>query len=566
MKTENNIQGKHPLFSAFAKGKKQEKASNSKCVIYTRVSSKEQTKGMSLETQSKDCESYATRNKMQIMGQFGGTYESAKTDERKEFNKMLSFVKQSKEKIGIIIVYSLDRFSRSGANAIYITDQLKKQGIVVYAVTQPSDASTSSGTLQQHIQFAFSEYENTQRKEKCMAGVREKLLAGIWCTNVPFGYDTVKRDGRQKEIILNTKGKLIKDAFKWRAMGQSNEDVKDRLAGRGLKISHQRLSALFRNPFYCGLIVHKALDGEIIEGIQEKAVSRELFLKVNGILSEKKKSGYAVTAENDAIPLKQFFRCDNCGRFLRAYKAYKNKKYYYKCNTLGCCCNKRAEELHHTFNELMERYSLKEYNEGLQYAIRQQVMAIYNRQTADDAINMEQLDKGISEIDRKLKRLRDRFAEEEITSDFYKEYSERYKQEKEALEKGLAYRGVRVSNLEQCIQNALNLSMKLSTVWHLSDYNGKQWLQFLLFPEGIYYNRKTGVCRTPKTNEIFSCISSLQRAWDTKKIGNVQYNLNVADLVAPKGIEPLPKVPETFVLSIKLQSPYLRMAKVIFKL
>jgi hypothetical protein len=32
--------------------------------------------------------------------------------------------------------------------------------------------------------------------------------------------------------------------------------------------------------------------------------------------------------------------------------------------------------------------------------------------------------------------------------------------------------------------------------------------------------------------------------------------------VAPKGIEPLPKVPETFILSIKLQSPYLRMAKV----
>lgn len=36
--------------------------------------------------------------------------------------------------------------------------------------------------------------------------------------------------------------------------------------------------------------------------------------------------------------------------------------------------------------------------------------------------------------------------------------------------------------------------------------------------------------------------------------------------VAPKGIEPLPKVPETSVLSIKLRSPFLRMAKVIFKL
>jgi DNA invertase Pin-like site-specific DNA recombinase len=60
------------------------------------------------------------------MGYFGGTYESAKTDERREFNKMLAFVKKSKERIAYIIVYSVDRFSRSGTNAMYITDQLKK--------------------------------------------------------------------------------------------------------------------------------------------------------------------------------------------------------------------------------------------------------------------------------------------------------------------------------------------------------------------------------------------------------------------------------------------------------
>lgn len=94
-------------FAIFAKGEVKQKTAGARCVIYTRVSSKEQTKGMSLETQRKDCESYATRNKLSIMGQFGGTYESAKTDERKEFNRMLSFVKKSKEKINIIIVYSV---------------------------------------------------------------------------------------------------------------------------------------------------------------------------------------------------------------------------------------------------------------------------------------------------------------------------------------------------------------------------------------------------------------------------------------------------------------------------
>ena len=146
------------------------------------------------------------------MGYFGGTYESAKTDERKEFNNMLSYVRKIKEKISYIIVYSVDRFSRSGANAIYIAEQLKKQGIIVYSVTQPTDASTASGSLQQNIQFIFSEYENQQRREKCMAGVKEMLLSGEWCTAPPLGYDIVKSGG-QRRIVVNSKGKLFRKAF-----------------------------------------------------------------------------------------------------------------------------------------------------------------------------------------------------------------------------------------------------------------------------------------------------------------------------------------------------------------
>ena len=61
----------------------------------------------------------------QNMGYFGGTYESAKTDDRKEFNRMLSFVKRSKN-ITYVIVYSYERFSRSGINGAQIADIAKK--------------------------------------------------------------------------------------------------------------------------------------------------------------------------------------------------------------------------------------------------------------------------------------------------------------------------------------------------------------------------------------------------------------------------------------------------------
>ena len=99
-----------------------------------------------------------------VLAYFGGTYESAKTDERNEFKNMLSFVKRSREKVSSIIVYSVDRFSRSGANAIFIASELKKQGVNFLSVSQPTDANTASGSLQQNIQFIFSEYDNHLRR------------------------------------------------------------------------------------------------------------------------------------------------------------------------------------------------------------------------------------------------------------------------------------------------------------------------------------------------------------------------------------------------------------------
>ncbi len=60
---------------------------------------------MSLETQKRACEQYATKQGYKILGYFGGTYESAKTDERKAFNNMLTYAKKCKEKVSCIIVY-----------------------------------------------------------------------------------------------------------------------------------------------------------------------------------------------------------------------------------------------------------------------------------------------------------------------------------------------------------------------------------------------------------------------------------------------------------------------------
>ena len=79
------------MFKAFIKPSHQlTKPTTTNSVIYTRVSTKEQAENnMSLETQRKICEQYANKNGYIILESFGGTYESAKNDERKNLTGCL---------------------------------------------------------------------------------------------------------------------------------------------------------------------------------------------------------------------------------------------------------------------------------------------------------------------------------------------------------------------------------------------------------------------------------------------------------------------------------------------
>jgi site-specific DNA recombinase len=539
MKKQKIMEKELVQFQSFARGKKAQQLKGGNCVIYTRVSTKEQSdNNQSLEIQRKACAELAVKNGYPILGYFGGTFESAKTDERKQFNNMLAFIKKSRDKVSYIIVYSVDRFSRSGGNAIYIAEKLRKEGINLYAVTQPTDTSTVSGSLQQNIQFIFSEYDNQLRREKCMAGVHETLSKGIWCSSPPIGYDIVRSEGK-KQFVVNAKGRLIAKAFAWKAQGLAIIDIRNRLLAQGIKVCHQRVSDILRNPFYCGLIAHKALRGEIVEGVQEKAITRELFLQVNGILAQNKQ-GYHVQPDNDDAPLKRFIKCEDCGSYLRAYKAYKNSKYYYKCNTVGCKCNKRADVLHERFRGILGNYVV-DITDDMKVLITRQMKATYLQLTKENQTAVQQLEQQLKEVDKKLLRLEERFMEEEIDKAMYAKYSERYKAERTEILVLMQKTETGVSNLDNCIKKAIDYAAKLTSMWENSDYAGKQVLQNLVFPDGIYYNRKNEGCRTPKVNGVFRYISTAAGVIANKKSGRLNSNDDTAALVELAGVEPASK-------------------------
>ena len=374
------------LFKQFAPQAPKQFQEGNNAVIYTRVSSADQEDNTSLTSQKKHCEIFAKSRGLNIVGYLGGTYESAKTDDRKEFNSMLTFVKRSK-KVNYVIVYSYECFSRSGINGASIADDLlKRYGVITLATTQELDPTTPAGSFQQKILFLFGQMDNELRRDKVVTGMKELLIKGYWLWGVPRGYkDLNKGKATERKLVINEEGKLLKKAFELKAYKQlSNIEIVRRLNKIGVNISEKRLNNLFSNPFYCGLITSKMLPGQVIQGRHEPLVSKELFLIVHNIRQEKRVHGFVHEKDNDNLPLKVFARCDKCGTFLTGYLVRKKGLYYYKCPTKGCNVNRSAKAMHEMFREMLKTLKIeKEEFEIVKLQIEEQMATFFQSQIED---------------------------------------------------------------------------------------------------------------------------------------------------------------------------------------
>ena len=531
--------GNQELLQKFARGKKPEQITTGlNAVIYTRVSSKEQAENNnSLDTQKKFCNEYALKSNLTVLSYFGGTYESAQTDERKEFERMIRFVKNQREKVSKIIVYSLDRFSRSGGNAIYISSELLKLGIQIFAVTQPIDTTTNAGVLQQDIHFVFSKFDNDQRREKCVTGMREKLLRGEWMGACPIGYKYEKPlKSKDQRVIISEDGPLIRKAFLWRAKDNvSHTAIAEKLNALGLKITRKRLSGIFRNPFYCGYISNKHLGGEIVKGIHEPIISEEIFLQVNDML-KKNSQGYKCAKENPNIPLKHFVKCAICDSFYAGYIVKKKKLWYYKCAKIGCKCNRNADVMHKKFEQIMSEFTVAEnYIE----ALRKQMEYTFFNLTDSNSDEKRVLTGKLNDVNDKLNKVEERFAYGDIERDVYIKFSEKLRVEKSNLECEIQSHSQNFSNHKELINYTLNFCVKLGESWGKGELFQRTALQNLVFPLGIQYDRRNDTFRTDRVANIFRKINSFPSDYENNKSGKLDWVSNYSASVARRGIEPL---------------------------
>ena len=175
------------------------------------------------------------------------------------------------------------------------------------------------------------------------------------------------------------------------------------------------------------------------------------------------------------------------------YIVKKKNLYHCKCSTKACNNNKSARALNDLFAQILQTFKVDEAKDMVK-AINKQAAAKFNQMTAGDRDDYHNLQGQHTEIQKKINRLEERYIEKEIGGELYNKYHAKYKEEKREIEKNLTKLSRQVSNLDEGVGTAIKFTLELPLKWVSADYNTRKRIQYLLFPEGIRYSKKTDEC------------------------------------------------------------------------
>ena len=346
-----------------------------------------------------------------------------------------------------------------------------------------------------------------------------------------------------QELKINDDGKLLKMAWDWKLQNIQDFQIRQKLSIRGLRINKQTLSAMWRNPFYCGINKNTFLEGEVVEGNWKGLVSKDSFKIINDRFDAKPKKEYKpYTAQIDR-PLQNQLYCGCCGSKMTGYKA-KGKYDYYKCLNTSCKTkdlsansSKKSikEGIHNLFQNLLTNFKLKEvledvFKEQMKLTLNEQSFKIYDDQTI--------LKKRLKELQTKKETLDSRFAFGEIDNELYNRFIGAVTSELIEIEEKLEDFKIKISNLDKKVSELIEFSKNLSNIWVSGEYETKLSVQKLLFPNGIVINPEDRTYRTSNLNPIFGLIHSFTGGNDDANKKRTSSNTDPSCVVARAGLEP----------------------------
>ena len=301
-----------------------------RCAIYTRKSTEEglDQQFNSLDAQRDSSEAFIASQQHEGWLVNAERYDdggfSGGNTERPAFKRLIDDIEAGK--IDCVVVYKVDRLSRSLLDFAKVMEVFDKYGVSFVSVTQQFNTTHSMGRLTLNILLSSAQFEREIIGER----IRDKLAAqskrGQWTGGYPvLGYD-IDRSERTPRLVVNAdEATRVRRIFllylELKALMQVSEErerrgwcnkvwqTKKGTAKGGRAFDKCSLHAMLTNPIYAGKIKHKT---DIYEGQHEAIIDEGIFEQVQlQLRTNGHNRGNRLPGKNGGL-LKGLIRCPYC--------------------------------------------------------------------------------------------------------------------------------------------------------------------------------------------------------------------------------------------------------------
>ena len=301
---------------------------------YTRISTDEDHQPYSLEAQAMKLKAYAeSQDGWRIVRRFTDQASGA-TLERPGLERALN--EAEAKRFDLLLVYRVDRLSRSVRGLAQILDQLDKADVLFRSATEPFDTASSAGRMMVQMLGVFAEFERATIVERVIAGMERKAARGEWTGGaLPFGY-RLDPDRRFLEIDA-AEAAVVREIFERYAERLEGAQTIGRwLSERGYRTKNgkpfnpQAVLTILRNRAYLGEIYFR---GTNHPAPHEPLIDPTLFERVQAILEERGEDHALRRSNNSDYLLTGLVKCARCRkRYVGAAANGNGGRYrYYVC-------------------------------------------------------------------------------------------------------------------------------------------------------------------------------------------------------------------------------------------
>jgi len=272
-----------------------------RCAIYTRKSSEEglDQSFNSLDAQREACEAYIKSQAHEgwklVAKQYDDGGFSGGTMARPGIQALMADI--DKGQVDIVVVYKVDRLTRSLTDFSKIVDVLDRKGASFVSVTQQFNTTTSMGRLTLNVLLSFAQFEREVTGERIRDKVAASKKKGMWMGGFPpLGYDILNRKLSINDAEAETVRSIYDRFLELRSIRALAADLRKRaIVSKQWKTRHGTMRGgnafsrgalyhLLRNRLYLGQIAHK---GSIHAGEHPAIVPEEVWERAQLCLGAK---------------------------------------------------------------------------------------------------------------------------------------------------------------------------------------------------------------------------------------------------------------------------------------